>query len=243
VTALKEFALVATGLAALIAVAIGIREGLSDASKQHSHNEIGYRAPTFSGDVPPSVQRRPATAEPHRLPESPAVASGPRPTAWADPRLLTPPHEIGRPPQTAAKIDAEPMDFHSVVGRPISMSPAIEASCQRADRGVNCGALLRLLSQMAREPRDPVWASRVESELRALINGLPGEFAIWTIECRRSLCAAEVSTNYDAIRYSSPHVFDRLVKIGIAPWIDRFTTEKDEDGNTISVTFQMFNRL
>lgn len=76
-----------------------------------------------------------------------------------------------------------------VVGRLFPLSPSMETECRVND---GCAPALRLLRQLSQQPRDPVWAPKMETGLRDLVMSQPG-YSIRAIECRVSLCAAEVS--------------------------------------------------
>jgi hypothetical protein len=50
-----------------------------------------------------------------------------------------------------------------------------------------CKSPSALLTDMAEEPRDPLWASRMERELRALLESHPLGFAV-SVGCRATIC-------------------------------------------------------
>lgn len=95
--------------------------------------------------------------------------------------------------------EAEGPDL-GVVGRPFPLSPSMEAEC-RVDDG--CAPVLRLLRQFSQQPRDPIWATRMEAGLRDLVMSLPG-YSIRAIECRASLCAAEVASGMGMFNFITP---------------------------------------
>jgi hypothetical protein len=82
--------------------------------------------------------------------------------------------------------------YLGVVGRPFPLSPSMEAECRVDEEG--CALALRLLKQFSQQPRDPAWASKMEAGLRELVMSRPG-YSIRAIECRVSLCAAEVASS------------------------------------------------
>jgi hypothetical protein len=105
--------------------------------------------------------------------------------------------------QERARPDSVPEDEGPdlrVVGRPFPLSPSIEAEC-RVDDG--CAPLLRLLKQFSQQPRDVVWAAKMEAGLRDLVMSQPG-YSIRTIECRASLCAAEVASGTGMFNFITP---------------------------------------
>lgn len=119
-------------------------------------------------------------------------------------------HSLSQSPIGARKIErerarsdivaeAEGPDLR-VVGRPFSLSPAMEAEC-RLDAG--CAPVLRLLKQFSQQPRDPAWAAKMEAGLRDLVTSQPG-YAIRAIECRASLCAAEVASGMGMFNFITP---------------------------------------
>ena len=102
---------------------------------------------------------------------------------------------------------------------------------------------------MSREPRDPRWASDMEAliEHDVLFEQQPPRFEIRTIECRSSLCAAEVDSNFTANGIYGPYPG------GIAPGHDAldaalrtnfltFASEHDSTGDRIVVTVITFTR-
>jgi hypothetical protein len=74
----------------------------------------------------------------------------------------------------------------------------MEAYCKRAveSKGYpheNCVRVKYILALMSAEPRDNVWADRMESDLRKLVDAAASEgFAPRDLECRLSWCIMEV---------------------------------------------------
>jgi hypothetical protein len=85
----------------------------------------------------------------------------------------------------------------AVEGRAFPVSEAIEIACQRL-RDYICNDVQEKLSEMSHEPRDSKWAGETEAliEHDILFGQEPGRFAIRDIECRTTLCAAEVESNF-----------------------------------------------
>lgn len=63
--------------------------------------------------------------------------------------------------------------------------------------GKYCEADLEVLRALGEEPRDRAWAKRMESKIRArVMSKEPGKYSIRALECRTSLCAAEVVSHF-----------------------------------------------
>lgn len=104
-------------------------------------------------------------------------------------------HRSGSQTVSSADFEASAAASAVVIGRRFPMSASVEAGCRRL--GGLCDEDLQLLSKMAQEPRDAEWAKEMESNLRDhFVTAEPGEFSIRAIECRTTLCAAEVESLY-----------------------------------------------
>jgi hypothetical protein len=77
----------------------------------------------------------------------------------------------------------------ALVGRPFPVSNSVAAGC-KAD---GCPELDQALAKFADEPRDPVWASKIEEKLREFIATDP-QYTVRNLECRSTLCFAEVTS-------------------------------------------------
>lgn len=120
-------------------------------------------------------------------------------------------HSLSHSPSGARKVERESARSDSVakpegpdlrvVGRPFPLSPSMEAAC-RVD-AAGCAPVLRLLKQFSQQPRDPIWAGKMEAGLRDLVMSEPG-YSIRAIECRASLCAAEVASGLGMFNFITP---------------------------------------
>lgn len=125
------------------------------------------------------------------------------------PSVSTTAHSLSQLPGGARRVERESVRSDNVikveawdlrvVGRPFPLSPSMNAEC-RAD--VGCAPALRLLKQLSKEPRDPIWASTMEAGLRDLVMSQPG-YSIRAIECRASLCAAEVASGLGMFNFTA----------------------------------------
>lgn len=125
-----------------------------------------------------------------------------------------------------------------VVGRPFPLSPSMEAECRVND---GCAPALRLLRQLSQQPRDPVWASKMEARLRDLVMSQPG-YSIRAIECRVSLCAAEVASGigmFNFITPTGPYGSDPALS-GLDAFYDE--TAYEHDPKYATVTLMTFRR-
>lgn len=114
---------------------------------------------------------------------------------------------------------------------PIKLDPSQEAYCKRATTAArihrkSCAWAKRLLALMSAEPRDSVWAEKMESDLRRWVESLAsGGFTLRNVECRSSWCVLEVgSTQAGTIEMSlrdanKKKLFDPIEDL-VAPDID-----------------------
>jgi len=134
-------------------------------------------------------------------------------------------------------VEAEGPDL-SVVGRPFPLSPSMKAKC-RVDDG--CAPELRLLKQFSQQPRDPVWAPKMEAGLRDLVMSQPG-YSIRAIECRTSLCVAEVASGlgmFNFIATTGPYGSDPSLSSMHAVYPE---TAYEHDPTYATVTLVTFQR-
>jgi hypothetical protein len=99
---------------------------------------------------------------------------------------------------------SEAVEANTVIGRPFPVSKANQARCERL-RDEICKILQQRLARLQQEPRDPIWASKMESLIQndVLYEEQPGRFSIRHIECRNSICAAEVESKSSGDGYGA----------------------------------------
>ena len=122
----------------------------------------------------------------------------------------------------------------SVIGHPFPVSKSVPVGCQQDAQ------LCRALAQFTDEPRDPAWAPQVEGWLQTFFGGDP-EFAIRNLECRTTLCFAEVSS------IMGPYIKEG--KVNGAPdellfsyGLNAFGFEHDPSSARVTVTLMGFSR-
>lgn len=133
-------------------------------------------------------------------------------------------------------------DAAAMVGRPFPLSASVERGCDRLSAGGGrdyCEEDRTLLSRLAQEPRDPVWASYAEARLRAFVLSEGDKYAVRALECRSTLCAIEVTSihgpflgiGYDAEKGS-----------GLSGQSGLFGYEKNAYGLRVTVSLKVFAR-
>ena len=86
------------------------------------------------------------------------------------------------------------IDPEDVVGRPFPLSASTQDACEPPASVRDICALLECeLAQFTSESRDSAWAGPMEERLLESLSARSELTEIRTIECRRSLCVAEVS--------------------------------------------------
>jgi hypothetical protein len=80
----------------------------------------------------------------------------------------------------------------SVVGRPFPLSKSVSAWCPTFPD--KCTVEYQLLQTFAEEPKDVAWATDIEAKLRKHIRMQGSAFSIRTLECRRTVCAGELTS-------------------------------------------------
>ena len=126
----------------------------------------------------------------------PAVSAGAHSIGPAEP----PSHKSAEPTKPMASREASTKEAE-LFEREFQVSTSVESGCKPASpRGSStaCDKIRHDLSMMAREMRDPAWASDMEARLqeyfeRQSLEGL----SVRNIECRVSLCAIEVAVIKD----------------------------------------------
>jgi hypothetical protein len=93
--------------------------------------------------------------------------------------------------------------------------------------------------KMAQEPRDNAWAADTESLIQdEVVSRKPGTYSIRNIECRSSICAAEVaslSNGYVGETYDFLHTNDLVDAYSYLG-----SLETDDLGRPVSVTVVFF---
>jgi hypothetical protein len=128
----------------------------------------------------------------------------------------------------------------SVIGVVFPASASVEASCKRKKLDF-CEKQHNVLAEMAKEARDKAWAVKTETLIQdEVISQGPGIYSIRNIECRTSICAAEVESLSDAYVgadynfLATNGLLDELRMVG-AP-------ETDNSGRQISVALVIFTK-
>lgn len=168
--------------------------------------------------------------------------------------VVVPRQERGNELEPAPLMATNESDAYSVVGRPFPISKSVANSadsCKRdlaISRNAPCGELFRLLSVFAEEPRDPDWADDIETRLYELVMKDADRFVVRAIECRTSLCVAEVASIYGAFHFirkiylDEDHKDENLRK---KVWTGKgwLGYEPDASGAEVTVTLFVIERL
>lgn len=109
--------------------------------------------------------------------------------------------EINAMPAEAATVPSEiSANGFSVVGQPFPVSESVAEACKPAKPGAfRWEAHARanaLLVQIATEPRDDVWATAMEQQLRAYAEAQPVKLTIRALECRKTICFIETAAAF-----------------------------------------------
>lgn len=142
--------------------------------------------------------------------------------------------------QSESVVKVEPSDPRAVIGRPFPVSPSIKARCSAY---YTCAATRRLLKEFSQQPRDPVWAPKMEAGIRELVMSQPG-YSIRAIECRATLCVAEVASimgMFNFISPTGPYGSDPSLRSLMALYWET-AYERDPSYAAITVTFMTFER-
>lgn len=129
----------------------------------------------------------------------------------------------------------------SVVGQAFPVSESIEAQCtamQSLGRSSTCHEAHELLAMFKREPRDEIWAPRIEAALRSHVANQSG-YAIRNLECRTSVCAVEASSTDTKWPISN---YEFLSTNGLRHMTNMHGSEVDADGKQIHVIAQIFTK-
>ena len=127
----------------------------------------------------------------------------------------------------------------SLIGRPFPLSPSVAREC--ADPSLEpCPLVHRILSLFAQEPRDDVWADKMETKLRDYIQQYPA-FSIRALECRTSICMAEVVSDKGAFHHGIIDLGSDLDR-EVQPDLGSFGYERGKDGALVTVSQLVFTR-
>jgi hypothetical protein len=136
----------------------------------------------------------------------------------------------------------------AVVGRAFPISASVEADCKRKQDYI-CNDVQQKLEQMRQQPRDLGWATEMEALIRhdVLYEEQPDRFRIRHIECRASLCAAEVdstlTTNGTYGSYmGGMQVHHDALNAALHTNLNTFSYETDASGARVTVTVITFTR-
>jgi len=228
---------------ALIAVAIGVRQGIFRIAAPTSKDKAGqYRAnPAISITSGRELSGDPRLATSN---ESPLANVDQSATDSGKLAIGTEARDQGEP----VSKNRETLDPAAVIGRAFPISAAVEADCKRKQDYI-CNDVQQKLSKMRQEPRDPVWAPEMEALIQhdVLLEEQPDRFRIRYIECRTSLCAAEVeSTLSMSGTYGSymggMQVHHDALNAALHTNFNTFAYETDPSGARVTVTVITFSR-
>jgi len=128
------------------------------------------------------------------------------------------------------------------------VSASVEADCQRRKDEI-CDENWANLAQFSKEPRDPAWAPNMEALIRddVLSQERPGRFRVRRIECRTSVCAAEIESSFEAHGVHGGYMGGiqaghEAIKKPLRTHLSTFALEKDSSGRRMTVTLITFTR-
>lgn len=134
-------------------------------------------------------------------------------------------------------------DTETVIGRPFPVSPSIERLCRKnsSKKEDYCAVTHRALAEFAQQPRDPAWASRIETQLHDLVMAQPG-YTIRGIECRTSICVAEVASMYGMFHFVRAIGLDSPLHKSLMEGMGETAYERDQSSASVTVTLMTFER-
>jgi hypothetical protein len=132
---------------------------------------------------------------------------------------------------------------NSVIGQKFPMSASVDAGCKKTPDDI-CKEALENLDKLAKESRDPLWASQMEALIQnSILNEDPGTHEIRDIECRTTFCAVEVvsTTSGTYVPYLGGK-FDDPVRnfLKASPVTDG--VEADINGNRVVIDLVTFSK-
>ncbi len=130
---------------------------------------------------------------------------------------------------------------------PFPASESVLATCptRAVAAGAPCGRVIHDLDEFANEERDPAWAEVIEARIREdIVAQCPqhAQCAVRALECRTSLCVAEVSSTDGWFNYF-PLLDDGFLRSkGIVTGYWLAGDESLPSGDTLTVTLFMMGR-
>lgn len=126
----------------------------------------------------------------------------------------------------------------ALAGQPFAVSASIRKSCEAAPD--KCAQVYALLEQLAGEPRDALWAGNMERSLTDYMAAQGRDFSIRALECRTSVCAAEVTSPQGSevhpFHYGAP--IERVLQPGAG--INAY--ERNESGDITTLSLRLYSR-
>jgi hypothetical protein len=251
---LKSIAYVAAALA-LIALGIAGKNGVFDGVARTAQNKarLPLTEPAFSSAAS-AIDSPNVSADAKRL-DNAGQSRLPTPFVVADHPFGLESESKNHPaatqysvsePQPLSSIGTEATNPDTVIGRRVPISASVEKPCRQDlakwGKEASCGEVLQLLSEMAQQPRDVEWADTTEAQVRNIVLAESTPFTIRNIECRTSLCTAEVASTYGPFPFITRVGSDKQLNSGLLAWFADFGYESDPSGARVTVTLQMFKR-
>lgn len=136
----------------------------------------------------------------------------------------------------------------SVIGRPFVVSTAIETDCKKKGEDSICADVHQHLAKLAQEPRDQLWAAKMEELIQNDVESTQSNnFRILDIECRSTVCAAEVESTFSNTGIYGSYMggmqpgHDAL-KASLQTNFNTFAYDTDPSGARVTVTVITFTR-
>lgn len=131
-----------------------------------------------------------------------------------------------------------PTDPAAFVGRPFPVSASVEDSCNQREDG--CAETRTALSKFAQQPRDRAWATDTEAKLLAFMSAEPDKYTVRALECRTSLCVAEVASIYGGFPTGIPA--DDPLASRLSEYYYAYGNEREPPSPTITATLLIYLR-
>lgn len=156
--------------------------------------------------------------------------------------------EINAIPATSAEAATVPSEISangfSVVGQPFPVSESVAEACKPATPGAfrweACDRVNALLVQIATEPRDDVWATAMEQQLRAYAEAQPVNLTIRALECRKTICFIETAAAFPGDLPMPDYRWRE--KLGLGKEYPVNASERDAAGMRWNITLFPFRR-
>ena len=120
------------------------------------------------------------------------------------------------------------------------MSSSVAGTCERDSQASDlCASEHAILSKFSRERRDSAWADLVEGELRDYLRSVGGgKFTIRSLQCRTTVCAAEVTSSE-----RMPLILtNRRLREKLRSGYGAYGYETDSAGARITVSLALYER-